>query len=222
MGGWTMLIRSLIILLMAAIGTSACEKAPYLVGQLQSFSDLPVNWQSKTVGIAPYQGQDAKRLEWRSYAKLLEAKFRERGLRTVSGESQKPDYIAFLGYGIDNGSTVTQSYSIPQWGVTGYSGGYTSGYVDAFGNYSGTTTLTPVYGVTGYSTGTTSSKVYTRSLSIDIRDRESGNNVWEGKVVSSGSCGALREVIDEMLLIAFEKWPLSGSGRYETPSTANC
>ena len=209
-----MKVRKYIVLLLVLAGIAACTK---VTGELQSFSALPINWHSKTVAIAPYQDQTSKSLEWRSYAGKLEAKLKVLGFRTVSGKSQRPDYIAFIGWGIDRGSTVTSSYSIPQWGVTGYSGGYTSGVINTFGNtatYTGTTTLTPQYGITGYSTGTTSRRKYTRSLSIDIRDIDSGDNVWEGKVVSAGSCGVIAEVIDEMIEIAFSEFPHSGSGRH--------
>lgn len=52
---------------------------------------------------------------------MLEQELSLAGMRIVNN-SKKADFIAYFGYAIDQGKLVTTNYSIPQWGVTGYSG----------------------------------------------------------------------------------------------------
>ncbi len=84
----------------------------------------------------------------------------------------------------------------------------------------------PTYGVVGSSTSTVTSDVYTRKLAIDIvtsdtLNSEKPDKVYEGRVTSKGSCGAIAEVMDEMLEALFSKFP-NGSGLVEVPGTFNC
>ena len=152
----------------------------------------------------------------------------------LSGFSIAPegsaDYIAFVSYGIDGGTEQTGVTSTPVYGQTGggttYSSGTVSSYSGGYGSYSGTSYTMPTYGIVGSSTSSYSYTTYKRSLALDIVEAatvEDGEpvKVFEGRLTSSGSCGIMREVIDEMIEAIFTDFP-NANGKIVIPSKANC
>ncbi len=187
--------------------------ASRIQSNVSAFSAMGPEDAGKAIFIAPYDQENINSLEWQSYAQIMVGKLQEKGFNVVD-DPKEADLVAFFGYAIDNGEQVTTAYSIPQWGITGYSGAYTTGTYNSYGsygNYSSTTTLTPQYGVTGYTTGTTVSTVYTRSLSIDIIDAKNNDKKWEMQLASSGSCGRFTVVAPAFFEAAFQSFP-TGSG----------
>lgn len=191
-----------------------------------TFHELPEDWKGRTIAVLPYSEQNSQSLEWRNYKTKLEDQ-----LRKVSFVVTSPDnatLIAFFGYAIDRGREVISTYSIPQYGVTGYSSGYTTGTVTNYGGgystYRGTTTLNPTYGITGYSTGVTSSTVYTRSLSVDMIEKRNQTKLWEMKLRSQGSCGNISTVMPAFFQAAFDEFPgPNGKGRtIDLPWDGSC
>lgn len=167
------------------------------------FHTLPPMANGDTVTILAADQAQFGTLEFRAFATHLASYLEADGYRIVP-ISDHPKYAAFFGYGIDNGTLVTRAYSIPQYGVTGYSGSTTTGTINTFGNVGtvqATTTYTPMYGVTGYQSGTEVDRVFRRVVTLDIFDatrlRPNDVNsfpeaqVYSGRLSSDGSCAAI-------------------------------
>ena len=216
-------MRTTTALLLITIAIWGCARVE---SRIETYHKLPETPDATTITILPYNEKEYSSLEFEAFAKKLAKKLEDAGYTVIdNAEGGNPELVAFLAYGIDDGTMVTEAYSIPQWGVTGYSGSHTTGTVSTFGNtgfYSGTTTYQPQYGITGYSTGTTSYAVYTRALILDIynvNDLLNGQSkrIYESKLTSQGSCGAIGPVFDEMLEALFEEFPgKSGETRNAT------
>ena len=191
---------------------------------------MPAHGGGESIVIVSGDAAKQGTLEFRAIASKLAAKLTAAGYRVVDSEtigSTITTYAAVLSYGIDDGTLVTSTYSIPRYGVTGYSGATTTGTISTFGNlgtYQGTTTYTPTYGITGYSTGTSTQSVYTRALILNIYDvaklpadpnAPTGQaQVYSSKLVSSGICSSLAVVMDALLEALFRDFPgESGSAR---------
>jgi hypothetical protein len=167
--------------------------------------------------------------EFNFYKVKVEEKLKAQGY-IIEPNGPDADYIAFVGYGIDEGTTKTGSYST--WGQTG--GGtttYTSGTISTPGSantvYSGTSTTAPTYGVTG-----SKSYSYTRFkrvIELTILDQESlaqGKEqiIYQSKTMSEGSCNVIVEVFDEMLEAMFTDFiTKNGQNRkLEVPGNFDC
>lgn len=196
---------------------SACAQVQ---ANVETYSALPAKSVPKTFSIAAFEEDDSNSLQWKAFAEKVEAKLIANGYQKST--SANPDLLVFFGYAIDQGQTVTSSYSIPQYGQTGVSSSYTTGTVSSSGYVSARTTYQPRYGITGYTTGTTISTVYSRSMAINIVDVKSKSRVWETKLSSKGSCGVIVEVIDELLEIAFTDFPNPQSGRKRVKGKFDC
>ena len=172
---------------------------------VEAYSSIEESTQDQSVYIAGTQGQDTKSISWRQNTAILSNELRSLGLNVVSSK-RKADYIAYFGYAVDEGRFVTSNYSIPIYGVTGYSGANT--YGSAYGNsYSSTTTLTPTYGVTGYSSGSRTKKVFTRSAKLYLVKKNTGKTVFEGQALSSGDCFAFAPVAPYIIRSVLQNYP---------------
>ncbi len=199
-------VLSLLAFLAALAG---CETTPTIVSQVQSYSALPGNYATQSVAVEPFDERIRDSLEFKSLKTELENRLRRAGFTMVAPDAS-PRYIAYFGYGVDQGREVQESYVIPHYGVTGYSSAHTTTTVSKEGQnrtITSTTTYTPDYGVTGYSTGIASSTLYTRSLTVAIADVQAQQEVWSMKAVSQGRCGIIRPVIGPMLDAAFSGFP---------------
>lgn len=206
---------SAIVVFAAAFALSGCVAR--VKSDVSAFSAMEASDQGAAVYIAPYDDAQGNSLEWKTYADLMAGQLRAKGFK-VAPSPDHADLLAFFGYAIDNGSQVTSTYSVPNWGVTGYSSGYTSGTYTStgsgYGTYSGTTYLQPEYGITGYSTHTDTHTVYTRSLAIDMVEVGSGDKKWEMRLSSTGSCSRFAAVAEEFFKAAFKSFP-DGKGGTE-------
>lgn len=186
------------ILFVASCGTT-------IRTNVEAYSSIAESTQDQSVYIAPTQGQDTKSISWTQNTAILTNELRSLGFNVVSSKG-KADYIAYFGYAVDDGRLVTTNYSIPTYGVTGYSGANTYGSV--YGNsYSATTTLTPTYGVTGYSSGSRTDKVFTRSAKLYLVKKNTGKTVFEGQATSSGSCHAFAPVAPYIIRSVLQNYP---------------
>ena len=180
------------------------------------FHVLPMKGEGKTVSFyQPTTGQSE--LELRAYQGKLVPYFEKAGYRVVEYSPERmPDYIAVFGYGIDNGTLVTNSSTTTQEGVIGY-----------------TANSSPIYGITGVQSGTDTERIYQRALVLTIFDAakipkapasvEEGTaalnraQVYRGRVTSDGHCSSLAGVIDEMLVALMKDFP-GESGKARTQS----
>lgn len=208
----------------AAVVLSGCASmSPGVQSNITEFHRLAPPTAQDTYSVLPWRKELDGSLEFQTYATQLAEGMRAKGFNVVAAGSPAK-YAVFLDYGIDSGRTEVSSYSIPQWGVTGYSGATTTGTVSSFGGTSylnARTTATPTYGVTGYTQGTTSERVYRRFVNVDIvevaADAAAPKKVYEGKLRSEGSCGALPVVMPVLLTALLVKFP-GESGKARTES----
>jgi hypothetical protein len=175
-----------------------------------------------TFVIFPWRKENEGSLEFATYANQVAASLETKGYKRAP-EAEAGKYIVMLDYGIDDGRIETTSYSIPQYGVTGYSGSTTSGTVSTFGNTSyvdATTSGTPVYGAKEYIPASTSTTIYRRFVSVDIIDGAAlgpdgkPKRLYEGRLRSEGSCGNLPTVMPVLVQAMFQEFPgTSGTAR---------
>lgn len=188
--------------------------SPFVDTSVTVFHELPPTPLAETViAVMPWRKELSDSLEFKTYAARIEARLRERGY-VISGPGIPASHAMFVKYGIDDGRTVATPYSIPQFGVTGYSGSQTMGTVSTYGNTSylnATTTRTPTYGVTGYQTGVATHRVFTRFVSIDIvqlsSTPETSRKVFEGRLRSEGSCGNFVSIMPILVDSLFMTFP---------------
>jgi hypothetical protein len=195
------------------------------------FHALPAKGDGATIGIFAGNQANAGTLEFRSYAEKLAHYLQAAGYTVVDNPAAThPRFVAVFNYGIDDGTLVTETYAIPRFGVTGYSGSTTTGTISTYGGMStlnATTTNVPRYGITGYNTDTTTERVFNRAIVLQIFDSTKFNpnvkdgakeaQVYEGKLSSAGSCGSMAGVMDPLLEALFKDFP-GESGKAHTVS----
>jgi hypothetical protein len=196
------------------LALGACSQK--VLTSIESFQNLPPTGEGRSIAILPGSKEKPSELEFGSYSSKLASHLERHGYRVVpASASARPDYVLFFAYGIDDGQLVSRTYTIPQYGITGYSGSHTQGTINTYGNtgtYSGTTTYSPQYGITGYNTGVMTDKVYTRAVVIDIYDTASERQVYTGKLISPGTCNSISGVLDALLEAIFQDFPGPPSG----------
>jgi hypothetical protein len=217
------------LLLLAAVSVLAgCGQVH---SNVSTYSKLDPGFAGQTIGILAMEQANESSLEFEDYANRLAQRLTAAGFRVVPlvEGGGLPEYIAFLDYGIDSGRLVESRRLIPQYGVTGYSAGRTTGTLTTYGNqstFSGTTTLTPTYGVTGYVPTTSVETHYGRYVAVDIwrpgAENEKSEKVFEGTLTSEGSCQNLGKVIDPLLDSMFEGFPQPQSGEVVKTASIDC
>ena len=197
---------------------SGCQtletQVPRVVSDVTIFHEFTPKNDETIFVLGAHESMNSS-LEFKSYKQKIEGKFIENGISTVSS-NEVADYIAVVNYGIDDGTTTTQISTTPiigqtSGGTTTHSGSiYSSG---GYSSYSGSSYSYPTYGIVGTSTNSYNVTVYNRVLTIDIFRNTKSNNVsnptkvWEGQLKSSGSCGNINEVIDELIEAMFINFP---------------
>ncbi len=161
------MIKRIAALVMMATLLSGC--GTMVDGTVTVFHTLPSKSSGETISIINPDKEKDGVLEFKSYAAMLASGLEKSGYRVVPFDlNAKPNYVAILNYGIDNGTMMSSTYAIPRFGVTGYSGSTTTGNISTYGNTASlntTTTNIPTYGVTGYNTGVQNYKIYDRTVS---------------------------------------------------------
>lgn len=128
----------------------------------------------------------------------IEKLLKEKGYK--KGTIQDSDYYLLFGYGIGKGRTVSGSLPLYQPGGTAT--------VTSFGTYGSSTSTVQLPGTTTFIPY--SETVYSRWLLLKLIDgkhyRETNEaiDVWVGDVTSTGSNSDIREVIDYLLISAFD------------------
>ncbi len=168
------------------------EEPTRVITKVEAISVMPAEIADRTIFIIPYKGQDDTSISWSSTMNILTAELQQKGFTAVDSRG-KAAYIAYFGYGIDEGETITTEYSIPRYGVTGYSGSNTRATV--YGNrLSSNTTLNPSYGVTGYRSGSVTNVIFTRSIKFEIFDKKTKKPVFDASSTSRGSCHSFHPI----------------------------
>lgn len=161
---------------------------------------------SGTIIVVAAEAEVNSSLEFAHYKKKFEQKLAANGYTIVSNPSEAK-YVAFVSYGIDNGKNSV--VSTPIFGQTG--GGVTNSF-GSVGNtsYTGTSYSMPTFGVVGSMAGSVTE--YTRAIALDIVEAQSFKDgkpvkVYEARAKSTGSCGVIAGVFDEILEALFEGFP---------------
>ena len=193
-------------LLLAVLFLTSCVRA-----NVQNFSALPLDYVGKRVAVLGYPEKTNKSLEWQSYRPFFEEQFRKKGF--VISSVDNADYVAFVTYGIGDPETSTHVGSTPIYGSTG--GGFTthSGTVSSYrggtANYYGSSYTMPTYGIVGTSTYSYNVTKYTRTVAINLVEKGTDKKVFESKATSTGRCGIIGKVIDEIAEAMFTKLVVS-------------
>jgi len=182
-----------------------------------------MDYKGKRVAVLGYPKEIDNSLEWNTYKPTFEREFQKQGF--VLSDAENADYIAFVTYGIGAPQTSTQIESVPIYGQTG--GGTTthsgtvSSYSGGSANYYGSSYTMPTYGVVGSSTYSYNTTSYTRTVAINLVEKISNKKIFESKATSTGSCGIIGKVINEIAEGMFKKFP-SGSGRVVVDWNSKC
>lgn len=200
------LIKVLVVSLFSVFLLSGCFRS--VKSNVVTFHKLPKidKKQKVSYSFLKLKGQE-NNLEYETY----KDKIKQHLSKNNYFENTNSNLLFSFQYGIDNGTQKLGS--VPVYGQTGVSSSYTTGTVNAYnngygrttGNYSGTTTYTPIYGVVGSSTYSYST--YNRFLMLYIYDKNKKQVVYEGKVNSVGSSSSITLVIDEMIESLFTDFP---------------
>lgn len=177
---------------------------------VSTFHDLPSPTPSTTISVFPGNADQQASLEYKTYSKIFESHLLKSGY-TVIPYSSNSNLVALFGYGISGGKEHLESYSIPTFGVTGYSGSTTSGNISKSGNFSTSTSTTPIYGVTGYNSGVQSYTTYDVFLKIAIVKAQEIpiKKLYESTATGKISCQNMVGIIPYLFDAAFTKFPRS-------------
>lgn len=210
-----------LLLILATTLFTGCATIKGTMTTFHRLGNEPIKGKSLALVVVPEA--KANTLEWENIRKKFQYKFTNVGF-LATAEPSTADYIGFISYGIDDGSQTVAS--VPIFGTSGGSR-TTSGYVGGTPFVANTYSM-PTFGVVG--SATTSQTIYRRVIQIDI---VSGNSIrtgtpkklYEGKLISNGSCGSVAGVLDDLLAMIFESnWP-DEDGKTVTRSRAykgNC
>jgi len=164
-----------------------------------------------SIAVLPVDDSQERSLEFDSVRAYVLDKLIEKGYSRASNENNA-QYVAFITYGIDDGTT--RRVSAPIFGQTSGGTSYQSGTMNiggTYGNYSSTTTTMPTFGIVG--TSSADITTYKREVFLKILKRSNPpKDVYEVKAISSGSCGNVNSVIREIIDAMFENFP-GDSGR---------
>jgi len=188
--------------------------------EVDAYSKIPADLNPKTIYITPFKGINAQDIEWQTNAQTLASVLSEKGFEVV-GRQRDARITAYFGFSVDKGERVQSSYSIPQYGVTGYSGANTFGTI--YGNsFSSTTSFTPTYGVTGYSSGTITREIFTRVVAIDMVDNKTRQQVFKARGVSRGRCNSIAPVAVSIIKAILSDFPGGRTGTVFTDMENKC
>lgn len=202
-------------LCVAALVLSGC--AQFASISVSTFQELPDPAPATTISVFPGSADQQASLEYKTYSKMFESHLGKSGY-TVVPYASNPNLVALFGYGISGGKDHIESYAIPNFGVTGYSGSTTSGNISKNGNFSTSTSTSPIYGVTGYNSGIQSFTTYDVSLKISIVSAHDFpiKKLYESTAMGKSLCQNMAGVMPYLFDAIFKGFPRpSGSSSIE-------
>ena len=196
------LLVSLIVLFSISGCQHLTEKSPTLRAELSVFHEFPNDFKPSTISIVPWHQSQKGSLEFKNYAAILKERIEKLGF-TVVDYQKKPDLILFFDYGDDNGKEMTEAYTVPDFGMIGYTG-YS---LNSWGMYPGL----PMYGYRGYQTHINKYTLFTRHIYIDIAKPKSKekelDKIYEGSLRSKGTCSKLTVTLPYLIDMYFQNFP---------------
>ena len=215
----------LVAIFVMIFGIVGCGPQPRVETNVDSFTTITPLSGKGSVFVVANPADLSESIEFKTYKGKLEDQFFQQGYSKAQLASSA-DFVVHLYYSIDDGQTITSTYSVPMWGQTGGGTASHSGTVYGGGSasYSGTTYSFPTYRVVGSTTGTSVNTLFSRIVRIDmfeLNEGVQGEKVFEAKAVSKGRCGSMSEVIDEILTGVFQQFP-NTRVLVEIPGEFNC
>jgi hypothetical protein len=222
-------IRNIVVVFLFAAIISGCAAfIPRVISTVTTFStSVMAIPEGRTLFVSTSSTEQENNLEFEFYKEKLETKYSSKGFRIVQDPSSA-QMIVFMSYGIDDGKNISAAYSIPQWGKLSGGTTYTQGNVGGY-SYTSSSYSMPEYGVTGYVSGTSNRTQYARAIAIDVVDAGSfvggsPKKLQEIRIKSTGSCAVIAGVFDAMLEAGFRDYP-GENGKTKTiitPWEAGC
>lgn len=214
-------MRALFISLLCALLLSGCL-TPRMTGQVQSFAKADALTPEARVYVTSGTALLDSSLEFQNYRALLQDHLIAQGFQVTETRAEA-DLIATLSYGIDGGTPHTEVIDTPR---QFYPYGFYS--VGPHGRYRsfGATFLYPYPAAHRYQRTTITKDIYTRDVALTLTTAQKGEPtspapVYEGKIVSKGTCPLLGQVMPEMLQGLFLNFP-DTSGPVEIESQHTC
>lgn len=148
-----------------------------------------------SMGVAPG-------LEYDQYARQVESALELKGM-TRADNAKTADAWVMMSYQVGDAQVTPYTVSVPQWGQTGYSSAYTTGYWSG-NHYSQNTQLTPTYGVTGYQQASGTRTHYPMGIYLAAGTNEpdepsKSRQLWEITIKTISTNGDLRSAFPYML-----------------------
>lgn len=196
--------RGILALLLAPLVLGACAGEPRVRAHVEAFSALEAAPVATTVSVVPLGGLSDTSLEFRTYADRLEAPLARRGFRVVD---EAAAWELAMGYGIDAGREVVETFMIPDYGY-GWGARRWFPYDDPF--------------FPGYRTEVIARTLYTRHLVLALADASTGAEAWRVRVVSTGGCPTLGPVFDALVAAAFDGFPEAGTRTLDVVIDERC
>lgn len=196
--------RGILALLFVTVLLGACASEPRIRAHIEAFSTLARTPVAQTVSVAPLGGLSDTSLEFRTYADRLEAPLARRGFRVVD---EAAAWELAMGYGIDDGREVVETFTIPDYGY-GWGARRRFPYYDPF--------------FPGYRTEVIARTLYTRHLVLALADTSTGAEAWRVRVVSTGGCPTLGPVFDALVAAAFDGFPEAGTRTLDVAIDERC
>lgn len=199
--------------LLAVLALGACAPAvPTVRSEIQVYHRLSPVEYGRTLAVIPADPARRGSLEFQTFADRLAA-YLSTYFRIVPADAD-PELVALFDYRVDDGRQVARTYSVPQYGITGYEirHRHDDDDDDDDDRRHRRDRLVPIYGVVGHREEVAFSTVYGRELDLQILDalastKEQPWTLYEARLRSSGGCGELAPVMNEMIGSLFTDFP---------------
>ena len=185
---------------------------------VETFSRLPDGISGKKVKVTPITAKQNS-IEYEVYGESVKNGFSSIGWKVV-GDDDQADFIAIFDYVTDGGIDHIETETAPQFGQTGIGSAQTSGYANALGGYSTTTTFSPTYGIVGYREIKRRVTDYGHAASVSIFAMNDGapENVFLGVSSKSTRKEGRRKLIEHLFAAVFMNFHNNGEDVVYVPT----
>lgn len=186
----------------AALALAGC--ATGFRSDVTRFQQLPAA-RGLSFAVQPLDPALSGGIEFGQYAEIVSHEMVEQGY-TPAANTESADLIVLFDYDVDNGKErlrSTPGFGADPWGPWGYSGGwgryrpgrFRYGWNDPW-----------MWGAGGYDR-VESYTVYTSSLDLQIKERGSGRNVFEGRAEALSRTNKLPYIVPNLVEAMFTNFP---------------
>jgi len=187
-----------LLLLLGCFSLLGCTQTTRYSVSVSALASPEATAGARYVLIPGNEEIDSSDLQYEEFAGYAHRALKLEGFEEAP-TADEADLVIVLNYAVTDPETSTYSYSVPQFGRTGYRSSTT---------YGSTTYYHPSYGITGFLTGARQMTVYRRGLGLVAFDAESVRSgqkpveVWRTLAISIGSSGDLRRVFPYLMAAA--------------------